>query len=241
MIQRTRGIVLHHIKYSDSSLIIKIYTEHFGLQSYIIKGILSAKSKQKAALFQPLSLLEIDCYHRPHASLQNIKEAKVAYIYKSAYSEMEKCSVMMFIAEILSKSLKHPDVDPVLFDFIFHALQSFDQASLPCSDFHLIFMVHLSKYLGFYPEAHPDENACFFDLRSGIFCYTYPDHQEYLSNPISKSLKHLLSQPLHTDYFHIPQNKNRKVLLNSLLQFYSIHIPEFKHIKSHLVLHELFH
>ena len=98
MITKTRGIVLNYIKYGDTSIICKIYTEQFGLQSYIINGIRKSKSKN-IGLFQPLNILDLVVYHKKTSGLQRIKESKLDYAYKTLHLDMKKISVCFFLSE----------------------------------------------------------------------------------------------------------------------------------------------
>ena len=147
MITKTRGIVLNYIKYGDTSIICKIYTEQFGLQSYIINGIRNSKSKN-IGLFQPLNILDLVVYHKKTSGLQRIKESKLDYAYKTLHLDMKKISVCFFLSEFLTKISQNDDNQKDNFDFMKDSLIVFDRLELNYSNFHIQFLIKLSKYLG---------------------------------------------------------------------------------------------
>ncbi len=147
MITKTRGIVLNYIKYGDTSIICKIYTEQFGLQSYIINGIRNSKSKN-IGLFQPLNILDLVVYHKKTPGLQRIKESKLDYAYKTLHLDMKKISVCFFLSEFLTRISQNDDDQKDNFDFIKDSLIVFDRLEVNYSNFHIQFLIKLSKYFG---------------------------------------------------------------------------------------------
>lgn len=147
MITKTRGIVLNYIKYGDTSIICKIYTEQFGLQSYIINGIRNSKSKN-IGLFQPLNILDLVVYHKKTSGLQRIKESKLDYAYKTLHLDMKKISVCFFLSEFLTRISQNDDDQKDNFDFIKDSLIVFDRLEVNYSNFHIQFLIKLSKYFG---------------------------------------------------------------------------------------------
>jgi DNA repair protein RecO (recombination protein O) len=147
MITKTRGIVLNYIKYGDTSIICKIYTEQFGLQSYIINGIRNSKSKN-IGLFQLLNILDLVVYHKKTSGLQRIKESKLDYAYKTLHLDMKKISVCFFLSEFLTRISQNDDDQKDNFDFIKDSLIVFDRLEVNYSNFHIQFLIKLSKYFG---------------------------------------------------------------------------------------------
>lgn len=147
MITKTRGIVLNYIKYGDTSIICKIYTEQFGLQSYIINGIRNSKSKN-IGLFQPLNILDLVVYYKKTSGLQRIKESKLDYAYKTLHLDMKKISVCFFLSEFLTRISQNDDDQKDNFDFIKDSLIVFDRLEVNYSNFHIQFLIKLSKYFG---------------------------------------------------------------------------------------------
>jgi DNA repair protein RecO (recombination protein O) len=152
MLHKTKGIVLNYIKYSDTSIIAKVYTEAFGLQSYIINSVRSAKAKNKIALFQPLTLLDLVVYHKNNHGLQRISEMRCAEPYFSIPFDIHKTSISIFLSELLLKTLKEESDNQELFDFLFHSLHALDKIEKNVLNFHVSFMLRYSFYLGFFPQ-----------------------------------------------------------------------------------------
>jgi DNA repair protein RecO (recombination protein O) len=238
-ISKTRGIVLHQQKYGETSIIARIYTEKLGLQSYIIKGVRSPKSKTKNNLFQPGNILDMVVYYKEKSSLRNIKEVKSEYLYKTIPFEMIKSSIMLFMIEILYKTIYEEESNPELFDFVYDSLVTLDQKEKELHDFHLVFMIRLSKYLGFHPRSDYWGKMLFFDLQEGIFSDSRPFHDHYLAKDMALLLFQLIkSSENQTIPFSIPPSK-RKLLLEKLIEYYRLHLPMISEIKSHLVLSEV--
>jgi DNA repair protein RecO (recombination protein O) len=153
---RSRGIVINHLKYGETSLIVRVFTEHSGLQSFIVKGFRSAKNKGKISLFQPLSLIEIDLPERAKSDLLIFREARVLHHYSSISSTIEKHSIFVFLSEILSKILCVSQAEEELFEFVFNSLIALDNTKESCNTFHLVFLNDLTDYLGIRPVETQD-------------------------------------------------------------------------------------
>ncbi|MFH1005333.1 MAG: DNA repair protein RecO [Bacteroidota bacterium] len=233
---KTRGIVLRSISYSDTSIIIKIYTELFGLQSYILKGAKIKNAKIKATLFQPLALLELVVYKKEKKHIQFLKEANVEYFFTSIHYEPVKTSIIFFLNEVLLKSIHEEEKNTKLFSFIHHSLQTLDSLKSNFINFHLIFLIQLTKYLGFFPRENFSETTPVFDMREGKFVETIPLHTEFISLPDSKLFYELLSCNYDSENNFSLSYIQRKKLLNALLLFYRIHISSMENILSHEVL-----
>src|ERR1051326_6229774 len=169
MISKTRGIVLRTTDFSDTSIISRIYTEQFGIQSYLIKGAKRKKAGIKANLFQPLSILNLVVYKKEKKQLQTLKEAKPEIHFNSIPHDLVKTSILFFINEILVKCLHEVEKNPALFSFLHETVQTLDSAEKNFSNLHLIFLVRLSRFLGFYPQGKFTETNSLFDLREGRF------------------------------------------------------------------------
>jgi DNA repair protein RecO (recombination protein O) len=152
MLHKTRGIVFHVTEYSESSVVAKIYTELFGLQSYLINSARKKSPKIKPASLQPLSLIDLMVYHKERSGLQRLAEARTQPALKSIPFDIRKSSIVLFINEVLLKSVKEEESNRALFDFIFSSVELLDLQDEVQSDFHLVFLLQLTKYLGFYPQ-----------------------------------------------------------------------------------------
>lgn len=227
MLQKTRGIVLNYLKYGESSIIVRVYTESFGLQSYIVNGVRSAKSKNKIALFQPLTLLDMVVYHREQAQLQRIKEMKCEEPFRSLPFEFRKSGIALFMTEVLVKSVKQEEENAALFEFLHHAIMLLDHLQHNYSNFHLQFLLKLSVYLGFgpgtaeelYEQAHPGGNT--------------PD--------FGRQEKQLIEALLEEGFENkIKMNgEQRRAILGNILIFYRLHVDHFGELRSLSVLQEV--
>ena len=232
MIAKTQGVVFHQIKYSETSLIVKIYTRDFGLQSYLIKGARSKKSKFSPALLQHLSLLEIIASHKEKSNLQYIQEIRSAHQYTSIPFDMVKSSITIFVNELLMKSIREEEENFALFDFIFQSMQWLDLAAKNYVNFHLIFAIQLTRYLGFYPRGVYSPATPYFDLEEGCFENRKPIHPNRLHGQDAEKLSML------TDYsFDIIKgvklnHDNRNKLLDQIINYYQLHLPNFGELKS---------
>lgn len=231
---KTRGIVLHSTKFSETSVIVRIYTEKLGLQSYIVKGVRTAKSKPKAAMLQPLTLLEMDVLHRENKSLQFIKEFRRDVIYQSLPFDTLKTAIAIFLLEVISKSVREHEPNAEMFEFIYDSLCRLDTTSKLNPDYHLLFLIHFSAHLGFFPHQNFSETNCFFELNEGEFI-AEQKHGAVVNLQGSRLLHRLLQSELTAPVALIPSKAERKMLLQYLLKYYQLHVENFS-LKSPEVL-----
>lgn len=152
MLHKTRGIVLNYLKYKDSSIIVRIFTREFGLTSYLVNGVRSARSKGKIALYQPLSLLDLVVYNKESINIQRISDARLQIAFKTIPFNPVKSGVAMFLTEFFLKILKQGYANDELFDFLEYGICAFDEKEKEYANFHLQVLLKTSFYLGFYPE-----------------------------------------------------------------------------------------
>ena len=242
MLQNTKGIVLKTFKYSESSVVAKIYTQQFGIQSYMVNGVRSStKNKQKAALLQPLTLLNMVVYYRKNRNMQRIKEMKPSLTFTSIPFNIGKSSLALFTTELLYNTLKEEEKNELQFDFIYEFVETLDKTSESIANFHLFFLLQLSGFLGFYPfNNYTKEKQNIFDLKEGAFTDKRPTHPYYLQEPLSRHLTILMNVPLQEAHLIKIGKTHRKELLNALLQFYQLHIEGFKPLQSVNILQEIF-
>ncbi len=237
---KTRGIVLQTVKYSESSVIVRIFTERMGLVSYIVKGVRSAKSSSKAALLRPLTMLEMDVTHRENKGLQNIKEYKRAYNYSSLPFDTMKSSIALFMLEVISKSLKEHDAHEDMFEFVYECFCHLDQIKTMNNDFHLQFLIQYSAYLGFAPHGEYSVHTPFFDMQEGVFT----SHSAISSLILNKGSSELISVLVSTSILEtLPVRLNRQArrdMLHHLLKYYSLHLEGFAGLRSPEVLEMIF-
>jgi DNA repair protein RecO (recombination protein O) len=236
MLSSSRGIVFKSFKYSESSIIAKIFTEKFGLQSYIVKGIRSKSSKTKPALFQPLTLVDLVASHKENQSIHHLKEISVNYAFQSIPLEMEKRSVLFFLDELLYRSIREETPNADLFDWLFNALTWFDLNTKGSINFHLIFMLQLSRFLGFYPKKTAGKEQSVFDLQEGQFTDTIPQHPQYITGTLVEKLALLYASTFENGHSLAINNNERRKLVDILITYYQLHLPGFGEMKSLEVL-----
>ncbi len=239
MIYPTRGIVLKHFKYAETSIVVHVYTELFGRQVYILNGVRSAKNKGKTVFLQPLSHLSLMVYHNPKKEIQRISEFRTETPLSSIPFHQHKRHIAFFITEVLHLVLNEAEPNLSLFEFIAQSINHFDRQTEDVNSFHLHFLAHLTRHLGFYPDLLPSESLNFFDLLNGIACDHEPIHNYFIAKEEALSWQRLFSLDIPECYHqNIPPNE-RKKLLNSLMEYYSLHIEGFGHLKSLEVLSSL--
>jgi len=240
MLCKTRGVVLHQIKYAETSLIVKIYTELFGLQSYIFKGIRTKKSSIKSNIFQPLSLVEMVVDHKEKSAIQFVKEVRNSYQFISIPHDVRKSSIVLFLNELINKSIKEEEANNLLFNYIYDNIVLLDSTEENFSDFHLFFTMHLTSFLGFVPSGNYSDTNCYFNLREGIFQKQFFEDEYYLD----KSKSSLLHQINNSSFdFSTPSTFSRKTrneILKSMISYYLIHIPSMKKMNTLDILEEVF-
>jgi DNA repair protein RecO (recombination protein O) len=148
MLHKTRGIVFRFTKYGETSIIVNIFTEQFGMQSYIVNGVRSNSKNSRIALYQPLTLLDMVVYHREHANIMRIKELKCLYPYQQIPMDIKKSTMAMFIGEVVNKTIKEESHAQELCDFLIQSMVQLDQLAR-IENFHIVFLIKLSRYLGF--------------------------------------------------------------------------------------------
>jgi DNA repair protein RecO (recombination protein O) len=241
MITRTKAIVIHQVKYSETSIIATFYTEAFGRQSYIINGIRNPKSKQKAGIIQPLFLLEIEAYHKSGREIQRLKEFRPDFIFQSLPFDPVKRAVTFFLAELLSKILRNEESEPELFNFICHSIKAYDEMEQGTANFHLWFFASLLGHLGLQPNNNYSETYQWFDLKNGKFLITRPLQLNTPNPEHSRLLSELFAHKMDTLFLIEMNGAQRKKLLEYLIEYYTIHFERIGKINSLTVLSELFH
>jgi len=241
MLQKTRGIVLHSLKYGDNGLITTIYTEAFGRMSFILQGIRGKKSTVKANLLSQLSLIEMEVDYKPGRELQRVRELKNISPFGSIPYQITKSSQALFLAELLFKVLKEEESHPELYDFLFRSIQVLDLMEDGTSNYHLLFLIQLTRYLGFSPTNNYSESNQFFDMIAGKFVLLPPDHPWYLKNLESSQLSRLLSMNYQNSNGFKPDKGLRNLLLQTLLDYYGLHLGNKLNLKSLEIIKEILH
>ncbi|KGO80326.1 DNA replication and repair protein RecO [Flavobacterium cauense R2A-7] len=236
MLVKTKAIVLSALKYQEKSLIVKCFTQSDGLKSYFVPSAFSGKkSNQKIAYFQPLTILEIEANHKNKGTLEYFKEIRLASPYHSINTDVFKSTIVIFLSEMLHHSIREEEKNDTLFSFLETALLWLDTHE-EMANFHLILLLEITKFLGFYPDLSEKELS-FFELSEGIFT---PYHGiSCLSEHETFLFKKLIGLKFDSDQ-KIFAGTERQILLKILLDYYSAHLDGFKKPKSLEVLKEVF-
>ena len=238
MLTSTNAIVLSKLKYRDNDLIVKCYTQQFGIVSFLIRGVLKRKKGPvKTAYFQLLSQLQLVITYKNNQSLHTIKDVKLNHAYTSLHSNVIKSAVVMFLSEVLSSILQEEEENKTLYSYIETTLLWFDTHS-KSSNFHLLFLLNLTKYLGFYPEEINLESK-YFNLKDGKFeNKLYGKFSIYGENLI------LLKTLLGTTFDDLNEvkinSKQRQSFLSMILVYFELHLGSFKTPKSLQVFNQVF-
>ncbi len=247
MTHKTKGIVLRTIQYGETSIVVTIFTSLFGLQTYLVNGIRTAKrSGLKAAMYQPGAILDMDVYHNELKNMQRIKECNWAFIYQNILSNVIKNSVALYMTELLYKTLKQPEQNEDLFNFCEDALLQLDDAGDSITaNFALFFSLHLTHFFGFkisnISAVHStSESEIYLDLQEGAFINHQPQHPHFIQGKNALITAELLKimQPAELDQLKLNQHARRDLLLK-YQDYYALHIHDFGQMKTLSVLHEI--
>ncbi|PWH83754.1 DNA repair protein RecO [Algibacter marinivivus] len=238
MLITTNAIVLSKLKYKDNDLIVKCYTQEKGIVSFLLRGVLkSKKGNSKAAYFQLLSQLQLEFTFKNSRSLQSIKEAKLNHIYTTLHSHVLKSSIVMFLSEVLSNTLQEEEKNEILYSYLENTLLWLDSQS-EYANFHLLFLLKFTKYLGFYPDINQIEWP-FFNLYEGKF-----ENKPSSKYAISGENLTLLKTLLGTTFDALPTIKinatQRQSFLSMILLYFELHLGSFKTPKSLQVFNQVF-
>ena len=241
MYHNTRGIFLSQVKYSDTSVIVKVYTEDFGIQSYMVKGLRGKTSKVRPAMLQPLSLLEMVVTHREKSQLHYIQELRNEYLYRTAREDIRKNAIIFFLNELLSKTLREEQENRELFSFIHDTLVRLDTEGTGIDIFHILFALQLTRHLGFFPEGKYSPSKPVFDLSEGTFV---PDPVLEAPQLLRGSAcrifgEMLMLQPGQRTSVKI-KSEEKESIFNAVLLYYAMHLPGIPGFKSPEVLHAIF-
>lgn len=228
----TRGIVFHKVKYGETSLIVKIFTEELGLQSFMVKGASGKSSRMKPSYFQPLSLLEIVMQQKPNQNLQQLREVRMAHAWHHIPFSPEKQSILMFLNEVVYKTIRQEHSDKELFHWMYHVLVWFDLEEKLFLNFHLLFLMQFSRFLGFFPKGAEEKDRPYFDMQEGTFATHKPFHPYYLEGEAAADFRQLIMTGLDRIEGLKLNNTRRRKMLDALVSFYQLHLPELGKIKS---------
>ncbi len=232
MLVKTRGIVLNFIKFRETSIIARIYTEQLGLQTYIVNSVRKKGPGARIALFQPFTLLDMVVYTSPKGGITRISEYKCSYPFTSIPFNTFKSSMVLFLSEVLAHTIQEEEENPPLFEFLYESIVYFDQQEQGFGNFHLFFLLQLSHYLGFGPTSGAD-------ITSQV---------AFSAGTATQSRSSVLHFQMFEAYFDALLQSSEEVFMNSkvrkellliLIRYYQLHIEKLGEIKSLQVLSEV--
>lgn len=238
MIIKTEAIVLHTLKYGEQQLIVDMFTREYGRLAFIVPSPRSERSKIKKQYLQPLTLLQLECDVRPQRQLQKLRDASLLTPLPSLLSDPKKLTIGLFVSEFLYHALKDEQQNVPLFSYIRSSIEWLDSSPGNVANFHLVFLMRLSRFLGFYPNLQ--EEGDYFDLRSAVFCSTAPVHHDFLMPQEASHIRLLMRMDFPTMYLFRLSRMERARVLEILLTYYRLHLPDFPELRSVSVLQEIY-
>ncbi len=240
MLTKTQAIVLHSLKYGETRIIVDMFTRDFGRLSFIVSIPKTTKAKVKKQMFQPLTMLEIETDIRPKVQLQKIKDVRQASPYVSIPFEPQKLAISLFLAEFLYYALRSEQQNVPLFDYIADSIQWLDSQADHFANFHLVFLMRLSRFLGFYPNLDDYAPGSYFDLRESVFCSAPPMHRDFLQPQDADKVQLMMRMDFPTMHLFRMSHQERNRLLEVSLIYYRLHLTDFPEMKSVSVLQDLY-
>src|SRR6188768_1950073 len=242
MTHKTKGIVLRSIKYGETSMVVTIFTELFGVQTYMVNGVRSSKkSSSKANHFQPAAILDLVVYHSDNRSMQRIKEFSWEVLYENLLSDVIKNCIASYMAELIQKCLKQPEANNDLYIFCEESFLQLDKANKTvAANFSLFFTLHLTHFFGFRMTDNFGPGLPFLDLLEGNFIDHQPAHPHFIGGKYAELTAQLLKvmQLVELEEFKLTREIRRDLLIR-YLEYYALHISDFGQMKTLMVLHEV--
>lgn len=240
MLHKTKGLVLNTINYNDKYILVQIFTELFGRVTYMISKSKSRSTKVSRSLFSPLAILDLEADHQGSRDIQRICEARSAFHVYDISSSLGKTSMAFFISEFLTRVLRDTNDSKLLFDYLSQSVEILEMTDKSISNFHLVFMLRLSRFLGFYPNLEDYREGSIFDMMNGEFVISQPLHHHYVNKTDSQSLARLARISYENMHKFVFSQQDRINIINKILEYYRLHLYDFPQLKSLDVLHELF-
>lgn len=232
----TQGIILNRIEYSDTQQILKIYTKKFGARSFIVSIGKSKSSKSRGSILQPLNQVEIIALKNPRSDLLRIREIRLVMPYQSIPFHISKSVIILFLNEIIHKSIHEPEPDELCYKFISDSLMGFDNQKGQTTLFPLIFLIHFAGFLGFHLSGRHSEQTPVFDLQMGSFVKEKSIQAAIVEGSEAQELSQLMETPINGPF---PAIQHSRPLLHALVHFFMIHNPQIREIKSLAIIRDL--
>ena len=237
---KTKAIVLKTVKYGETSLIVDMFSEAVGRVSFMVRLSASRKGKMRKQLFQPLHIVEVDFDLRPNASLQRISDIRMAQPLISLPFNHYKRSIALFIAEFVDDITKGEQANAPLYNYVENSISWLDGVEDNFSNFHLVFMIRISRFVGFLPNTEEYHEGYYFDMLNSCFCKSAPAHNHFLHPHEAKKIGLLMRLGYHTMHLCVMTREDRNRCTEVILEYYRLHVPGFPELKSYPILKQLF-
>lgn len=237
---KTKAIMLHSLKYGDQQFITNFFTKEQGRLSCICRIARSGKGQIRKQFFQPLTLLDLGYDYRSNAHLQHLRNIRIYRPYLSIPFDPYKLSLALFVSDFLYYAIRNEQQNVPLFEFVEKSLEWLDDKPGSFANFHLIFMLHLTRFLGFYPNTENEREGSYFDLREGCFVSSSPLHPDFLPPREAAYVSRLLRLDYSSMSSLLVSHEERDDITGIILRYYRLHVPDFPELKSFDVLKQLF-
>ncbi|MBB4037308.1 DNA repair protein RecO (recombination protein O) [Dysgonomonas hofstadii] len=240
MLYKTKGLVLNTINYNDKYVLVQVFTESFGRVTYMVSKAKGRNSKAPRSLFSPLAVLDLEVEHQASRDIQRVREARSEFYLYDISADLSKTSMAFFLSEFLSRVLRDTNDSQLLFSFLEQSVQILEMTDKSIANYHLIFMLKLSHFLGFYPNLEEYRENDLFDMINGEFVSFQPLHRHFLNRYDSKALSMLARISYENMHKFAFSRHDRLNIINRMLEYYRLHLYDFPALKSLDILHELF-
>lgn len=240
MLTKTRAIVLHSVKYGDEKTIVDMLTADFGRLSFVCRLPKTQKGKLKKQFFQPLTMLSIELDYRQGGALQHLRDVRMTHPFSSIPFDAAKLSISLFVAEFLLHATRGEQQNEALFQYVEHSIEWLDGQSRSFANFHLVFMMRMSRFIGFFPNLEDYREGDCFDLRSGTFVAVKPSHADFVEAVEASRIGLLMRMGFESMHLFRLTRQERNRCAELILKYYRLHVPNFPELKSIGILKELF-
>lgn len=240
MMTKTRAVVLRQLKYGDQSLIVDMLTRELGRVSFAVRVPKTSRGKLRKQLFQPMTLLDVELDYRERSQLQRLREARIAAPYNNMHTDPVKLAETLFLAELLHYVTRDEQQNHPLFAFVENSMQWLDMAVEGYANFHLVFLMRLTRFVGFFPNLDDYADGCCFDLREARFTTATPVHPDFLQPTEAARIATLMRMDFTTMRLFRMSRADRNRIAEVLVRYYRLHVPQMPEPLSLPVLQELF-
>lgn len=240
MLHKTKGLVLSTINYNDKYVLVQIFTEQFGRVTYMVSKAKGRNQKAPKSLFSPLAVLDLEVEHQATRDIQRVREARPQLHLFDISANLNKTSMAFFLSEFLSRVLRDTNDSKLLYNFLEQSVQILEMTDKSIANFHLVFMLKLTHFMGFYPNLEEYTQNDLFDMMNGEFVPYQPLHRHFINSYDSRSLSMLARITFENMHKFAFSRQDRINIINRMLEYYRLHLYDFPALKSLDVLHELF-